>query len=61
MKQFTIFTLAILWVFAVHNSNAQAYPDRHSNVACDDGLVVSSSASQSPNVARGVCTGSGMI
>ncbi|HRG20685.1 MAG TPA: hypothetical protein PLQ57_06630 [Saprospiraceae bacterium] len=51
MKQFTLLTLAMLWLFSVQTGSGQAYPDRHSNVSDDAWL--SSTASQSPNTARG--------
>lgn len=51
MKHFTSFTLAIMLLLSGQIGFGQAYPDRHSNVADDAWL--SSSASQSPNAARG--------
>lgn len=51
MKQFTLLTLSMLWMFSVQTASGQAYPDRHSNVSDDAWL--SSTASQSPNTARG--------
>lgn len=51
MKHITFFTMALVWLMTVQFSFGQAYPDRHSNVADDAWL--SSTASQSPNAARG--------